>query len=266
LRRTAGDELAGHQPPDEIALNLELRERHYRSEIGSYSLEKRYLHKDGSQVWVNLTSSLLRNEGGEPLYYITFIEDIGERKRTQVALAESEQKYRELSEAQKRFVNDAAHELRAPLTAIRGNLEILQRFKNIKAKDREEALAEMAKEAARLSRLVEDMLALARGDGGVQLRLELESHDQYAELRVSDTGPGIPPDDLPRVFERFYRADRSRQRDPGGSGLGLSIAKWIVEAHRGEIRLESEPGRGATAIVRLPRPISSAGSDRRLGA
>ncbi|HEU4740556.1 MAG TPA: ATP-binding protein, partial [Meiothermus sp.] len=54
------------------------------------------------------------------------------------------------------------------------------------------------------------------------------------------------------VFERFYRADQSRRRDPGGSGLGLSIAKWIVEQHGGEIRLESELGQGTTAIVRLP--------------
>ncbi|HEU4740091.1 MAG TPA: ATP-binding protein, partial [Meiothermus sp.] len=78
----------------------------------------------------------------------------------------------------------------------------------------------------------------------------------HAEFRVSDTGNGIAAQDLPHVFERFYRADQSRRRDPGGSGLGLSIAKWIVEQHGGEIRLESELGKGTTAIVRLPLPAA----------
>ena len=69
---------------------------------------------------------------------------------------------------------------------------------------------------------------------------------------VSDDGPGIPPDALERVFERFYRVDRARSRDQGGTGLGLSIVKHIVQSHGGEVRAESTLGSGATFFYTLP--------------
>ena len=75
---------------------------------------------------------------------------------------------------------------------------------------------------------------------------------EWVEVRVSDTGAGIAPEALPRVFDRFYRADAARERS-GGTGLGLAIAQMIVGQHGGSIRAESEPGRGSTFIVRLPR-------------
>jgi two-component system, OmpR family, sensor histidine kinase BaeS len=72
------------------------------------------------------------------------------------------------------------------------------------------------------------------------------------EIRVADTGVGIDPGDLPRIFERFYRADNSRSRATGGAGIGLSIAKAIVEAHGGTISASSQPGRGSEFLVSLP--------------
>jgi signal transduction histidine kinase len=188
--------------------------------------------------------------------------------------------------------------------------------------EREEALAEVTREANRLSRLVADLLALARADAGVplshrQLDLDEVVLDAYREARrlskgqaltlepfettqvigdedrlkqlvlilldnalkytpanghvtlglqreasgskitVRDTGVGIPPEDLPHVFERFYRADPARGRDPGGTGLGLPIARWIVEQHGGKITLESQPGQGTLATVNLPYPGGS---------
>lgn len=228
-------------------------------------------------------------------------------------LASIEQAYR----AQQRFVADASHELRAPLTAIQGNLELLRRRPELPSEERIEALDEAAREADRLTRLVADLLALARADAGVGIRRDavdldavvldtfqtgrtlakgrvlqldpfepvracgdedrlrqlvlilldnavkytpsggtvtvgLRQADDRAEMRVCDTGVGIAPDDLPHVFERFYRADPARGRDPGGTGLGLPIAQWIVAQHGGTIDIASVPGQGTQVVVHLP--------------
>ena len=82
--------------------------------------------------------------------------------------------------------------------------------------------------------------------------------DCALEIFVQDDGPGIPVESLDRVFERFYRVDKARSRDQGGTGLGLSIVKHIVQAHGGEVRCESEPGRGATFYFTLPVAANSA--------
>jgi signal transduction histidine kinase len=72
------------------------------------------------------------------------------------------------------------------------------------------------------------------------------------EVAVADTGEGIPAEDLPNIFERFYRVDKSRARATGGSGLGLTIAKRLVEAHGGKIEVQSEPGKGSCFTFTLP--------------
>jgi signal transduction histidine kinase len=84
-------------------------------------------------------------------------------------------------------------------------------------------------------------------------------------LDVADTGIGIAPEDLPHIFDRFYRADRARAREAGGSGLGLAVAKWVVESHGGEITCSSEIGRGTRFVVRLPAAPASAGGAREEG-
>ncbi len=72
------------------------------------------------------------------------------------------------------------------------------------------------------------------------------------EIAVTDRGPGIPAEDLPKIFERFYRVDKARARKQGGAGLGLAIAKTIVEAHQGTIVAQSQVGHGTTMTIRLP--------------
>jgi heavy metal sensor kinase len=217
--------------------------------------------------------------------------------------------------AQRRFVADASHELRTPLTTIRGNIELLRRTRDLPPEEVDEALADIASEAQRMSRLVTELLRLARADAGqdlprepvhldevlrnvqrqtqlhnpqIQVRLQpteaalvLGSPDALLELflilvdnalkytppggevelsveredggyaaRVQDNGVGIDPEDLPHIFERFYRATKVRQH--GGTGLGLSIARWIAEQHGGRIGVESTIGQGSTFTVWLP--------------
>lgn len=220
--------------------------------------------------------------------------------------------------AQQRFVAAASHELRAPLTAIQANLELLSRTgRPLPESERATALREAYAEAQRLSRLAGDLLVLARADAGLPLRpgkveldrllldvlgevrhlaagqrfevtalepvivpgdpdrlkqlllilldnavkytppsgqvtVGLRRRDREIELTIRDTGIGIEPADLPRVFDRFYRADHARRRNPGGAGLGLSIAHWIVREHGGAIVLVSAPAQGTIATVRLP--------------
>lgn len=98
--------------------------------------------------------------------------------------------------------------------------------------------------------LLDNALKYTPQGGSVEAGWSLEEND--AVLRVSDTGPGIAPEHLPRVFDRFYRVDTARARADGGVGLGLSICRWIAEAHGGTIEVENASGEGATFTVRLP--------------
>jgi two-component system OmpR family sensor kinase len=87
-----------------------------------------------------------------------------------------------------------------------------------------------------------------------QVTLTLRRSAGWVQVGVEDNGAGIPPEDLPHIFERFYRADPSRSR-PGGSGLGLAIAKWVAEAHGGRIEVESQVGQGSTFTLWLPELV-----------
>jgi signal transduction histidine kinase len=100
---------------------------------------------------------------------------------------------------------------------------------------------------------------------GGHVRIEAHGHNGSVEVSVVDTGVGIPPEALPRLFERFYRVDPARTREDGGTGIGLAIARSVVEAHGGTIRAESEPGHGSTFTFDLPvaRPAAPVGTNRR---
>lgn len=218
------------------------------------------------------------------------------------------------------FVANVSHELRTPLTAIRGYVEALLDAPGDPAQA-DKFLGIIARHAARMDRLVTDLLRLARLDArqeaiqpvrtsvaalltnvvsemdtaiqtrrlNVRTSVAPDAEDAYGdpaklhdvlrnllenainyspedgeititsardgravEIVVSDRGPGIPAADLPRIFERFYRVDRSRTRDPGGTGLGLSIVKHLVELHGGRVSARNRDGGGTSVVVRLP--------------
>ena len=89
-------------------------------------------------------------------------------------------------------------------------------------------------------------------DAGGEVSVSVGQVDKRAEVIVRDTGVGISAEDLPRIFERFYRADRSRNRQAGGAGLGLAIVKQTIEEHGGTVTCSSTPGVGTEFVVRLP--------------
>jgi two-component system OmpR family sensor kinase len=110
----------------------------------------------------------------------------------------------------------------------------------------------------RIAQVVTNLLtnAIQYNKPNGEVRVALAAQDGFVSLNVSDTGPGISAEDLPRVFERFYRADKARSNASGHSGLGLAIAKAIVEAHGGRIDVSSEPGSPTTFTVRLPANVA----------
>ncbi len=110
--------------------------------------------------------------------------------------------------------------------------------------------ADLRKLALALSNLVDNALKYGKEGGRVTLSGRIEG--DACLLEVADDGPGISPEHLPRIFERFYRVDKGRSRELGGTGLGLSIAKHIVESHGGTLRVESRIGVGTRFTIRIP--------------
>ena len=102
-----------------------------------------------------------------------------------------------------------------------------------------------------IANLVDNAIKYGRAHGLVRIGGKTRE-DGWLEISVQDDGPGIPPEALDRVFERFYRVDKARSRDQGGTGLGLSIVKHIVQAHGGQVWAESELGKGATFYFTVP--------------
>jgi signal transduction histidine kinase len=106
----------------------------------------------------------------------------------------------------------------------------------------------------RMQQVLHNLLenAIRYTEAGGKVRVRLTSAPGEARIEVSDTGIGIPEANLTHVFERFFRSDRARRAHPGGSGLGLSIVRWIVEAHKGTVSVHSTVGKGTTFTVTLP--------------
>jgi two-component system OmpR family sensor kinase len=238
-----------------------------------------------------------------------------------VMLAEIERAFADRVAAEerlRRFVADASHELRTPVTSIRGYAEMFRRGASEHPGDLAKVMRRIEQEGARMGELVEELLLLARLDQGVPLEHEpvelaslieaavdaaraaeperpvdvdsqgplvvlgdesrlrqvvdnlltnarvhtpagtpvhvrLAAEGAEAVLEVADEGPGVPADETDQIFERFHRTDRSRARSQGGVGLGLAIARSIVDAHRGTVDYRPRPAGGSVFRVVFPR-------------
>jgi len=226
------------------------------------------------------------------------------------------------------FSLSIAHELKTPLTILKGESE-LALTKSLTSREAQRLAATYLEESSRLSRIVDDLLTLAKVEAGQMtlheepvrlhelvdgiyedalilaadrrisvtldrndqgmvsgdpvrlrqllralisnavrytdpggwVRIRNERSENAVSVSVEDSGLGIPAESLDKIFDRFYRVDEARSRAQGGSGLGLSIAKWIAEAHHGSISVQSTPGKGSCFTVHLtfhsPETISS---------
>ncbi|WP_312279287.1 HAMP domain-containing sensor histidine kinase [Oscillibacter sp.] len=231
-------------------------------------------------------------------------------------------------DVRRRFVSDASHELKTPLAAIRLLTDSILQTENIDPATTREFVADIGREADRLSRISEDLLRLTRLDGGAvpmpsevdvapvleqvlrmmelvaeargialhcdaaehcrvlatkdelhqvlynlvdnavkyshdggQVRVSLRREGRRAVLTVADDGVGIPEEDLPRIFQRFYRVDKARSRAAGGTGLGLSIVQDTVKNRGGSVEAANRPQGGAIFTVHWPRVEEGGGGE-----
>lgn len=221
-------------------------------------------------------------------------------------------------EMQNRFVSDASHELRTPISVIQGYANLLARWGKDDRKVLEESISALQSEAENMNHLIEELLFLARDDSGTlkvtleefplndviteilyetrmidtkhqfvcekneelllkadkkllkeAIRILIDNSIKYtpvggtiklnsyqkknkAIISVEDTGIGISKEDLPNIFTRFYRADKSRTKESGGTGLGLTIAKLIIDNHQGKINVWSEINKGTIFRIEIP--------------
>jgi signal transduction histidine kinase len=221
-------------------------------------------------------------------------------------------------EQQRRFVSDASHELRTPITVLIGYADMLDRWGKQDPAALEEGIGAIKSEASNMYGLIEKLLFLARTDQSKQIinkkavemnpiiaeivqetrmiaqnhQIELAQNDltavyadssyikemlrifiensikytptggtirissmktsHYLTVTIQDTGIGIPKEEQIKIFDRFYRVDKSRSKITGGTGLGLSIAHWIAEQHKTTINVFSNPGEGTTVTVQIP--------------
>ena len=145
-------------------------------------------------------------------------------------------------------------DLRALVEEVCKHAEILAEEKNIKIIIAFLEPIEIKGDEVRLRQMVWNVLqnGIKYTQQGGELKISLQNEGDFALLTIQDTGIGIPEEDLPLIFNRFYRVDKARTRDEGGSGLGLSICRQIAEAHKGKIEVESKLGVGTRFKIRLP--------------
>jgi PAS domain S-box-containing protein len=252
-------------------------------------IEYRLRAKDGHYVWLWDSYTSVRDATGSPWYSQGFALDVTARKQAEedreALLTQAQlqnERLRELDRVKDEFIALVSHELRTPLTSIRGYLELVvdETEAGSQTGEQREWLRVIDRNADRLLSLVEDLLlecvtdahlvmtgdpgrigqvidnlvsnALKFTPAGGRVELLASEQDTGIRIEVADTGIGVPADEQERLFDRFFRTTRVQNEAIAGAGLGLSIAKAIVEAHNGHISCRSVEGEGTTFTVDLP--------------
>lgn len=263
------------------------------------------LHHDG-EIILHIRCTPLRDAENQRIGILTVLNNVTQLRR--------------LENMRRDFAANVSHELKTPLTAIKGFVETLGHGGVDDAEESKRFLAIIEKHVNRLAAIIEELMHLSRieqgqteihmtdgsvkemlrtamgvcqrdadgksirldldcpqdltltmdpllmeqavvnlmenaikfSEAGTSVRIGAQPKDGQILLTVADEGPGIAKKHLPRLFERFYRVDKARSRNAGGTGLGLAIVKHIVQAHNGQVSVESDLGRGSTFTLHLP--------------
>ena len=313
--------------PDRYASDEQPAEHQRRLNPEEEGVDWTVVRPDGSTVVASVHVQPVSDASGTRIGYLAWAIDVTEERRSRSLLVkaldkerEAAQRLAELDATRNDFVATTSHELRTPVTSIRGYAELMaDGVGSLSSRDAMFVEA-ILRNADRLCALADDLLVLSdmdAGSGALDLRLldlrdvveacaesarsrglssavtvavdvpdqpltvdgdpcaldrvvdhlvrnavkftdvgtvtcTLREEDGTAVLEVADTGVGIPEHEQPSLFTRFYRTAEAHQRAIPGSGLGLSVAHTLVEAHHGELTLRSAPGEGTTVTVRLP--------------
>jgi PAS domain S-box-containing protein len=293
-----------------------------------FRAEYRHAHGRGGFLWVRDESTALRDDGGEIVSYQGIIFDITDQKRAEAELRAAKEAAEQASRAKSAFLSTMTHELRTPLTAIIGYAELMRSpiYDQPLTPQQDEDVSRIVDSAHHLMALISDILDQARLEAGAldlvieptdlvavvesvrllvapsaaakdvalvvelppglppvaadslrlrqillnlaanavkftaagSVRIEAQADGDWITVVVADTGVGIPPEALERVFEEFRQADATTSRTHGGAGLGLSITRRLVDLHGGSIAVASEPGVGSRFTVWLPAARTAA--------
>lgn len=276
---------------------------------GQDFMEREIIMYSGGERYINVHGSTLHDESGGRLGVLIVLNDMT--------------RLRKLENMRREFVANVSHEIKTPITVIRGFTETLRSGAGEDKEERDRFLGIMEKNLDRLEAVVEDLLTLSRiereeeqaqlitedlalsdiihntmkafegmaeekrievqidcdpriwaklnselmelalgnlldnaikySDAGDTIRIRVDESDSEVRIDVVDQGIGISQEHLPRIFERFYRADKTRSRELGGTGLGLAIVKHVMGLHGGRVSVKSTPGQGSTFTLHLKK-------------
>ncbi len=302
--------------PDDIDTNLNLYKEIRTGSIDKYQIEKRYINKKGDTIWASLYSTLIPDPNSDEEVHLGMVSDITEQRSIEankLVLAVQQERIQIID----KFIQNASHEFKTPISNIKTQLYLLQKSLNIPESNRyvktikhqSEKLIQLVESLATMShldsepsfsqgyvdisvilrtlletrrrdfnekfitfqsslherlyvegnidyleitfsRLLDNAIAFTQESDRIHVKAYLDAETDEVVVEIKDTGQGIPEAIKAHIFERFYRGDDAHTTR--GFGLGLPIAKKIVEVHKGTITIESQEGIGTTVFVRLP--------------